>query len=94
LQAVSKPFGELADLIVGCVTKAAPEIRKTIAWIEFGGLPTNPEATWAQTKLMDAERMLNDYCTKAPGQGPLLDEVLRKVLEAKDCAVRALVFKS
>jgi hypothetical protein len=47
LQAVSKPFGELANQIVGT-------------------LPMNPERTVA----------------------------LRKLLEAKDCAVRALLFKS
>jgi len=46
LQAVSKPFGELADQIVTT-------------------LPSNPERTVA----------------------------LRKLLEAKDCAVRALLFK-
>jgi hypothetical protein len=46
LQAVSKPFGELAELIVQ-------------------GLPQNPERTVA----------------------------LRKLLEAKDCAVRAMLFK-
>jgi len=46
LQTVSKPFGELADHIVGA-------------------LPRNPERTVA----------------------------LRKLLEAKDCAVRALLFK-
>ncbi len=47
LQAVSKPFGELAGQIVA-------------------NLPSNPERTVA----------------------------LRKLLEAKDCAVRALLFKS
>ena len=47
LQAVSKPFGELARQIVDT-------------------LPANPERTAA----------------------------LRKLLEAKDCAVRALLFKS
>jgi hypothetical protein len=46
LQAVSEPFGELADHIIG-------------------SLPRNPERTVA----------------------------LRKLLEAKDCAVRALIFK-
>ncbi len=46
LQAVSKPFGELAELM-------------------HGELPRNPERTTA----------------------------LRKLLEAKDCAVRALLFK-
>jgi len=46
LQAVSKPFGELAQLISGT-------------------LPDNPEKTVA----------------------------LRKLLEAKDCAVRAILFK-
>lgn len=46
LQAVSKPFGELAERLVGT-------------------LPRNPERTVA----------------------------LRKLLEAKDCAVRALLFK-
>ena len=46
LQAVSKPFGELAENIVNT-------------------LPRNPERTTA----------------------------LRKLLEAKDCAVRALLFK-
>lgn len=47
LQAVSKPFGELAEKIVA-------------------ELPRNPERTVA----------------------------LRKLLEAKDCAVRALLFKA
>jgi hypothetical protein len=47
LQAVSKPFCELAEQIVGT-------------------LPSNPERTVA----------------------------LRKLLEAKDCAVRALLFKN
>ena len=47
LQAVSKPFGELADALVASI-------------------PKNPERTVA----------------------------LRKLLEAKDCAVRAVLFKS
>jgi hypothetical protein len=79
LQAVSKPFGELARIVEGGTTPSLAELRKTISWID-GALPDNAEAVVAKAKLYEAER--------------LLDEAMRKVLESKDAAVRSLVFKS
>jgi hypothetical protein len=86
LQNVSKRFGELAQhLCTNGVASSRAELRKLVVWTETD-LPVNPEATWAQTKLIDAEILLDDLYR--------FDEALRKVLEAKDCAVRALMFKA
>lgn len=79
LAEISKPFCELAEKILGNMTSQGEEIQKLIAWIEVEFGP-NEDASWAQTKLADAQRMLPTG---------LLDQGLRKVLEAKDCAVRA-----
>lgn len=84
LQAVSQPFCLMADRVHNFTNEAHGELGGLIAWVETD-LPSNQEATWALLKLQDAQRMLATNQSR--------DEVLRKVLEAKDCAVRAFLFK-
>jgi hypothetical protein len=99
LQVMSKPF----YLTAMTLAEYTPEqLEKEIMFIEdsqadsiFSILrslidtitPANPEATWAVVKIGEAARMLvnepNDEGMKA---------VLRRLLEAKDCAVRSLIY--
>lgn len=87
LQETSRVFCILAhrlvDLDVDGSETSVQTMHRLVAWIETD-FPANCESTWAQMKLNDAERMLSTHH---------VDEVLRKVLEAKDCAVRARLFK-
>jgi hypothetical protein len=87
LKDVSRPFGEMAKAILSDREQAAQKVDAAIAWIERD-LPSNPEATWARTKLAEVSLMLS-------GHNPRMtfDEALRLLLEAKDCAVRAVLFK-
>lgn len=48
-------------------------------------LPCNEESNWAFLKIQEAANMFDD--------GYALSLILRRLLEAKDCAVRALLFK-
>lgn len=80
----SQPFSALAGRIHDYPEQAIPELEALVGWLE-SSFPANPETTWARAKLLDAKRMLGTSH---------VDEVLRKVLEAKDCAVRSLIFKN
>lgn len=93
LKEVSRPFGELATTLEAMT----PEERKGDGW--EGGfllirktkervlemLPNNPERDWCAIKLSEAE----DEATEKYS----IDVLLRSVLEAKDCAVRARLAK-
>jgi hypothetical protein len=101
LQAASQPFAVLADKVHDEPSAADQEFSRIISWIETD-FPANPEATFAQTKLMDARRELSrrlkDWAACYPDRaGTLIDYerdiVLRAILEAKDCAVRARLYK-
>jgi hypothetical protein len=105
LQAVSKPFCELAEKLA----RMTPDARRGTDW--SGGyldvrelrervrgkrtmsdvpvprlVPPNSQAEWCEQKLNEAE----DSVIERRG----LDDVLQSVLEAKDCAVRAVLFKA
>lgn len=96
LRGVSRPFCELAAKIVTMQKDERQELIELIAahqvtifshltgWAE-GALGCNSEATWAVVKVSEA----SDLFAKYENVGP----ALRKLLEAKDCAVRALLFK-
>lgn len=96
LQVISKPFGEAARELAAMSDEQLEEqidlhhrsqasavlsqLRGTID----RATPPNPEATWAVVKIGEAIELLRQR------QG--LETVLRRLLEAKDCAVRALIF--
>jgi hypothetical protein len=97
LQTVSKPFGESARALAALSPedlKRGPDVGEPACKILYelsllmdtGHLPCNVEATYAIVKIGEAKMMAN--------AGKSLDTVLRRLLEAKDCAVRALVFKA
>lgn len=99
LQAVSKPFGEAARALAALSPEdlrkaqgqhdqepASKILYELTLLMDTGLLPCNTEATWCVVKLSEARAVA---CS-----GASLDMVLRRVLEAKDCAVRSLVFKA
>ncbi len=89
LAAASKPFCEVAEKIDGMTSRereADPsavllELRKSLL-----DLPVNIESLEAAEKL--------DYAHEGMSAGYSVGDVLRYVLEAKDCAVRAVLFKA
>ena len=90
LRAVSEPFcvlaHDLAALSDEFESRAAERIRQRMA--EWEVEPhDNTEATWVWTKLGHAREWT---WSNMPYR---LDRVLRLVLEAKDCAVRAVLYK-
>jgi hypothetical protein len=97
LQAMSKPFGEAAHRLMALsredLRRAGAHIEEPTSGVLYrlrstlngGLLPCNTEATWAEVKITEAQ------ATAAAGAPH--DMVLRRLLEAKDCAVRSLVFK-
>jgi hypothetical protein len=96
LQAISRPFGEAARSLAA-MTPEAIEIERDLARRSHvntlsalcadvdGSTPANEEATWAVVKIGEANTLL--------GQGVELGRLLRLLLEAKDCAVRAVLAK-
>jgi hypothetical protein len=85
MQTVSRRFAELAEHMCSNGAESSRQaIRDLLAWAATW--PENPERQWAQMKLLDAELLLDDPHS--------FDEALRKVLEAKDCAVRAMIFRA
>jgi hypothetical protein len=90
LRAVSEPFCVLAqDLcsmsLAGFGERASERISQRMA--EWEETPiANVEATWAGQKLAQAREWT--WANNDP-----LSHVLRLVLEAKDCAVRAVLYK-
>lgn len=98
LQPISKPFGELAESLVALTPEELCRQEQDLAsnptrklfydlsiLMDGGLLPCNVEATWAVMKIGEAQRLARDE------HG--LEAVLRRLLEAKDCAVRSLVYK-
>ncbi len=88
LQSASKLFTELAHDV--CAETFDPEyccdaVKMLIPRLRHE-LPDNEESAWSQLKLREAEAMLRDF---PENRGA----TLRLVLEAKDCAVRSMVFK-
>lgn len=87
LQAVSKPFGE-------CAHSLSPESIDALSAEMATALPANPERDEALSKLKTARAFLSDHTS---GTGIVVcksfDFAMRFLLEAKDCGVRALVFK-
>lgn len=97
LHAVSKMFSDTAYVLASMRTAAIEaEIAKRQAYQASSvfsqlcgpldqALPANPEATWAVIKINEAADMV---VAREP-----MDRVLRRLLEAKDCAVRAVLFR-
>lgn len=69
--------------------------------VDGGMLPCNTEATWACTKISRARDLAGKLAETSSAHVSAdewsmrlrRDGVLRKLLEAKDCAVRALIYK-
>jgi hypothetical protein len=96
LQAVSKPFGEAARVLEtssdnrplrGTLVQAVIELVR----VSVATLPENIERREAMRKLVELHSVMQAYSNGEGGIG--VDAALRMLLEAKDCAVRALVFK-
>lgn len=97
LQVVSKPFGDTAKKLASMTDEQLGEQRhlryhhqaanvfSVLCWFIDNNTPPNEEATCAVVKIGEAGDMFD-------GGAPMKD-VLRRLLEAKDCAVRALLFK-
>lgn len=104
LQTVSRPFGEVAEALAAMTTEQieaeADLIERSQAASILSSLmgnidrttPPNIEATMAVVKIGEAARHLVTQAACGSARGSL-DFVLRRLLEAKDCAVRALLFK-
>lgn len=99
-QPISKPFCELARELVALDEKEFDRLafkmieERRVEWDRES--PNNVEATEASRKLARAE---DDSRPPFYGQTETtsqqrLDWVLRLVLEAKDCAVRAVLYKT
>lgn len=91
LQAISVLFQTLAnDIYTGNGGLAG--ISKLVAFIETN-LGASPEATWAQTHLNSARLKLEQNVGLHGTNKWDMDLILRDVLQAKDCAVRARVWQ-
>lgn len=95
LQVASEPFGAVADAIDGepssIVVGAALQRRVEALQLRLGSLPDNAESREAQSKLNRLRSMLHAFPN---GEGGVSKSyALRELLEAKDCAVRAVLFK-
>lgn len=86
LQAVSQPFGDTAEALaampIGLLEDDGDSLVSSLSREYDCASPANHEATWAVVKIGEARHAL-----------PRLDMALRKLLEAKDCAVRAVLYK-
>lgn len=104
LQPISKPFGEVAEALAAMtidqLEAEADLVERSQAASILSGLtgnidsatPPNIEATMAVVKIGEAARHLMTQAACGSARSSL-DFVLRRLLEAKDCAVRALIFK-
>jgi hypothetical protein len=88
LQEASKPFCEIAEKLAAMSTDEREENGYAALGVlreKLEGLPSNSESMEADAKLAFAQ---DGVCERYE-----LDDLLRYVLEAKDCAVRAVLFK-
>lgn len=105
LREISKPFGDTARELVGMTSEqleaeadliarsqAASVLTTLISTIDRA-TPPNVEATTSVVKIDQARRelVMKAACGHRPAD--IHDVVLRLLLEAKDCAVRALLFR-
>jgi len=84
LQGVSQPFAALAGRIVNFPEEALPETDGLLCFL--GSLPENNQRTLAKEKVYTVRSMLD--------RRVLLPVILQMLLEAKDCAVRAVLYKA
>jgi hypothetical protein len=104
LQAASRPFCEAAKQVMTMSPETLARASNNLAdgeasvlfselmhTVDGGLLPCNSEATWACNKISSARDEAAFVGVSSPEFVHV--SVLRKLLEAKDCAVRALVFK-
>lgn len=96
LREVSRPFCDLAHELASIPEHefrvSANQHIRTLLYCYESTAPCNTEASWATTKLSEASTFAANY--EQEPHFVRLNMVLRKVLEAKDCAVRAVVFKT
>lgn len=95
LQEVSKPFCDMAHRVVSMPAGDRAYLRDQILASQVGpfseltywaeDIGCNVEATWCVVKIGEAKDMFAKRETT--------DACLRKLLEAKDCAVRAVLYK-
>lgn len=91
LQETSKHFAELAQTVG--IAPGEANFEQLSCWIE-ANVPGNVETTFALMKLEKARFLLSSVLRAAERVGPeRRDRVLRLILEAKDCAVRARLYK-
>lgn len=85
LQAVSKPFHDLAEIVANSIGRYEPEaFTEAVRDLDRISPTDRVEADLALYKLSRAAGIQLDY---APGRR----NALRFILEAKDCAVRAMI---
>jgi len=96
LARVSEPFCTLAYDLVALTADEFPDrgpplLRAARDRWALSAV-TNPEEAWASTKLNDAWKRARsqDFTTHEAR----LNRILRLVLEAKDCAVRAMLYQA
>jgi hypothetical protein len=95
LQAVSKPFGDAAHALDGLPGNllrgegAEWLIEEVMTTVK--ALPDNPERKETKRKLREVQALTHAYPNGEGGVGK--EAALRLLLEAKDCAVRAVLFK-
>jgi hypothetical protein len=94
LQDASKPFCRLAENIFSTKSEAfsevVPRLISKVLMDVTDKCPRTTEIRWCVSKLETAS-VLAETETQLPGT-TTLDLVLRFVLEAKDCAVRAVLY--
>lgn len=94
LQVTSQPFAALAGRIHDYPEQAEPELGALVSWLG-GDLPENSEKHAALVKLGEAVVRLR--AALHDGLRPWVydrEPILRLILESKDCAVRARLFKA
>lgn len=99
LQAMSKPFyltattlaeyspEQLENEIMLIEDSQAASIFSVLRSLIDTITPANPEATWAVVKITEAAKIL----VNEPHEEGVM-AVFRRLLEAKDCAVRSLIY--
>lgn len=94
LQETSRVFAGVAAEVDACPTQICElhigdALGGLLTWVE--SLPYNPERIECTRKLRGAMSFVRGYGTAAGGMSK--GNCLRLLLEAKDCAVRAVLFK-
>lgn len=84
LQVMSRPFAEAAVKLANAPAFQG-DVFKALSDHVDGATPVNPQSKKALQKI-DEARLLYVH-------GMDVDDVLNRLIEAKDCAVRALVYK-